>query len=69
MFIKCQEYYMVGSGLLESREVIINSDEISSVHDCGFESRPYSGLQRVMMQNGNKIYASFDKSVLTKNEE
>lgn len=58
MFIKCQEYYMVGSGLLESREIVINTGDISTLHQCGHESRPYSGLQRIIMKNGTKVYVS-----------
>ena len=57
MFIKCKNYIMTGNGSLDSHTVWINTDEISTITDCGFESRPYNGLTLVVMKNGDRFYS------------
>jgi len=58
MFIKTQKYFMTGNGGLGHKDVAINTDDISNIVECGFESRPYTGLRKISMKNGDKFYSS-----------
>jgi len=51
---------MTGNGSLDSKEIVLNKDEISSVEKCGYGSRPYDGLTLIIMKNGSKFYMSLD---------
>lgn len=60
MFIPAQKYFMTGNGNLGYKDIKINTDDISTVEECGYESRPYTGLKCVTMKTGEKIYASLN---------
>lgn len=69
MFITTRKYFMSGNGGLESKEMLIDMDDISSVTECGYESRPYTGLTKVSMKNGDNFYASINIEDLKRQQE
>lgn len=57
MFIKAKRYFITGNGSLDYHITYINKSEISNIYECGYESRPYTGLNLVLMKNGDRFYS------------
>lgn len=64
MFIPVNKYFRDGGDSLNYKPATLNSDEISTVVECGYEQRPFCGLMLVTMKNGEKLYCDLKMDAL-----